>query len=100
MPNVDEMWAGVRDSLTARRVFGEPVEQDGTIVLPAASVRGGAGGGGDSEHNGGGGFGVAARPVGAWVIRGGDVRWQPAFDLNRLLVVGALLALALLRRKR
>jgi uncharacterized spore protein YtfJ len=100
MPNVDEMWAGVQDALTARRVFGEPVEQDGTIVLPVASVRGGAGGGGDSEHNGGGGFGVAARPVGAWVIRGGDVRWQPAVDVNRLFGVAALIAFALLRRKR
>lgn len=99
MPNVDEMWSGVRDSLTARRVFGEPIEQDGTIVLPAASVRGGAGGGGDDTNNGGGGFGVAARPVGAWVIRGGDVRWQPAIDVNRLVVIGGLLALALLRRR-
>ena len=35
-----------RDALTARRVFGDPIERDGTLILPVASVMGGAGGGG------------------------------------------------------
>jgi uncharacterized spore protein YtfJ len=100
MPDVDEMFAGVREILDARRVFGEPVDQDGVIVLPAAAVRGGAGGGGDDTNNGGGGFGVQARPVGAWVIRGGEVTWKPAVDVTRLAVVGGLVALALLWRRR
>jgi uncharacterized spore protein YtfJ len=65
MPNIDEILGGARDAITVRRVYGEPIEQDGLTVVPAAAVRGGGGGGADSEGNGGGGFGVAARPVGA-----------------------------------
>ncbi len=84
--NVDELLGGVRDSLRAQMVFGEPIERDGTTVIPAASVRGGGGGGGDSEHNGGGGFGVNARPAGAYVIRGGEVEWRPALDVDRIVL--------------
>ena len=98
MPNVDEILEGARDALTVRRVYGEPIELEGMTVVPAAAVRGGGGGGGDSEGNGGGGFGVAARPVGAYVIRDGEVVWRPAVDVNRITlgwqVVSALAVLA------
>ena len=97
MPNIDEILDGARDALTVRRVYGEPIEQEGLTVIPAAVVRGGGGGGGDSEGNGGGGFGVAARPVGAYVIRDGEVLWRPAVDVNRVAAGWqAVSALALL----
>jgi uncharacterized spore protein YtfJ len=97
MPNIDEILGGARDAITVRRVYGEPIEQEGLTVIPAAAVRGGGGGGGDSDGNGGGGFGVAARPVGAYVIRDGEVVWRPAVDVNRLALGGQLVAaLALL----
>jgi uncharacterized spore protein YtfJ len=99
MPNVDEMWQGVHDSVNVRRVYGEPVESDGVTVIPAAAVRGGAGGGGDNAGNGGGGFGVMARPVGAYVIRDGNVSWRPAVDLNRLLMLFAVLVFLVGRRR-
>lgn len=35
----------VVDTATVDKVFGTPIEQDGTIVLPVAKVGGGAGGG-------------------------------------------------------
>jgi uncharacterized spore protein YtfJ len=98
---VDELLQGARDAITVRRVYGDPIEHEGVIVVPAASVRGGGGGGSDAEENGGGGFGLAARPVGAWVIRDGDVSWRPATDVTRLAaIVGLALvgALTLLRR--
>jgi hypothetical protein len=60
---------------------------------------GGTGGGGDDEGNGGGGIGLIARPVGAWEIRDGDVRWRPAVDLSRLLLLLAVLGLFALRRR-
>jgi uncharacterized spore protein YtfJ len=96
MPDVNQMWKGTRDALTVKRVYGDPVERDGVTVIPAAAVRGGAGGGGDNEGNGGGGFGIAARPIGAYVIQNGRVRWRPAVDVNRvlLLVVAAVFLLA------
>jgi hypothetical protein len=34
-----------------------------------------------------------ARPVGAFVIKGGEVRWQPAFDLTRAIVGGQVVAI-------
>jgi uncharacterized spore protein YtfJ len=83
MPDVDELLKGARDAIAAKRVYAEPVEGDGVTVIPAAVVLGGGGGGGDSENNGGGGFGVVGRPVGAYVIRGKAVQWQPAADPAR-----------------
>ena len=107
MPNVDEILGGARDAITVRRVYGEPIEQEGVTIIPAAAVRGGGGGGGDSEGNGGGGFGVSARPIGVYVIRDGEVRWRPAVDVNRLMlgwqIVSALAVLVLrplLRRRK
>jgi uncharacterized spore protein YtfJ len=92
MPNVDEILSEAREALTVQRVFGEPYEQDGVTVIPAAVVRGGGGGGGDDENNGGAGFGLMARPSGAYVIRDGEVRWEPAVDPDRVLLGWQLLA--------
>jgi uncharacterized spore protein YtfJ len=104
---VDEILGGARDALTVRRVFGEPIEQEGATVVPVAAVRGGAGGGGDDAGNGGGGFGLSARPVGAYVIRDGEVRWRPAVDVNRFMLgwqivsgLAVLAAWSVLRRRR
>jgi uncharacterized spore protein YtfJ len=88
MPNLDDLVQGAQDVMNVRRVYGEPIEQEGVTVVPAAAVRGVGGGGGDAENNGGAGFGLHARPVGAYVIRGEDVRWVPAFDVTRVLLLG------------
>ncbi len=85
--NIDEMVKGTHDVLNVGRVYGDPIERDGTTIIPAAKIRGGGGGGGP-EGSGGGGFGITARPVGAYVIREGQVRWEPALDVNRI-VLGA-----------
>ncbi len=78
----------------AQRVFGEPYEKDDVTVIPAMSVRAGGGfgtgTGKDGEGEGGGG-GLTARPVGAYVIRDGEVRWEPAMDVNRIVVGGQIL---------
>jgi uncharacterized spore protein YtfJ len=87
--DVQQTISQARDAMTVKRVFGEAYEQDGTTVIPAAALRGGAGGGGGESPDGSGGgsgFGLVARPVGAYVIRNGEVRWEPAFDLNRVIL--------------
>jgi uncharacterized spore protein YtfJ len=82
----------VKDVVTGRRVFGEPYEKNGVTVIPAAKVRGGGGGGGaeaadeDGKGGSGAGFGLDARPVGAFVIKGEDVTWLPAIDVNRIIL--------------
>jgi uncharacterized spore protein YtfJ len=98
--DVKETIEAARESLTVRRVYGEPYERNGVTVIPAASVQGGGGGGSgdqpDGKTGGGGGFGLRARPVGAYVIRGEEVRWEPALDLNRVILGGQVVALVAL----
>jgi uncharacterized spore protein YtfJ len=87
--SVKETIDAARDSISARRVYGDAYERNGVTVIPAAAVQGGGGGGAvekADESDGGGGFGLVARPVGAYVIKGDDVSWRPAFDLNRMIL--------------
>lgn len=91
--NVDEMLQGARDTMTVKRVYGEPIEKAGVTLIPAAEVRGGGGGGSDAANNGGGGFGVSARPVGMWIIRGDEVEWEPSVDATKLALRGMLMVM-------
>src|SRR5215472_9932851 len=81
-----EILEQARDTFTVRRVFGEPIERDGLVLVPVAAVAGGGGAGsgegrpseGSPAGTGeGGGFGGTARPVGVYVIDHGQVRWDP-----------------------
>ncbi len=102
--DVQELLSQARDGMTVRRVFGDPIERDGVTVIPVATVMGGGGGGGGESGNdrgSGAGFGLHARPAGAFVIRGDDVSWQPAIDVNRIAAgILAFLTLRLLLRRR
>ena len=90
--NVQEILAKAQDTVTVTRVYGVPFEKDGLTIIPAAEVAGGGGGGGGPEGSGGGvGYGVKARPVGAFVIKDGVVRWEPAIDATRLALRGMLI---------
>ena len=44
----------------------------------------------------GSGFGVTARPVGAFIVRGGELSWRPAVDVNRILGGQVVAVVALL----
>ncbi|HEY4024855.1 MAG TPA: spore germination protein GerW family protein [Candidatus Dormibacteraeota bacterium] len=112
--NATEILEQARDTLTVRRVYGEPIERDGLLVVPAATISGGAGAGTGEGRAGsppgtgvGGGWGGTARPVGVYVIGGGRVRWQPAVDVNRIVlgsqivaVVGLIVLRSILSKKR
>jgi uncharacterized spore protein YtfJ len=98
--DLEELLAQARDSITVKRVFGEPIERDGLTVIPAANVMGGfGGGGGDSPNDGnrgaGGGFGVRATPAGVYVIDHGRVHWEPALNLNAVILGGQIVAIVL-----
>jgi uncharacterized spore protein YtfJ len=98
--DVMESISGARDAVTVKRVYGEPYERNGVAVIAAAAVQGGGGGGGgdgpDGSTGGGSGFALRARPVGAYVIRGEQVSWEPAVDRSRAILGGQILALAAL----
>ena len=92
--NVQEILARAQDTVTVKRVYGEPIEKDGLTIIPAASVAGGGGGGSGSaeagQEGGGVGFGVKARPVGAFVIKDGEVSWKAATDDTRIALRGIM----------
>jgi uncharacterized spore protein YtfJ len=103
--NDTDVVAGLReivDHADAGKVFGAPITQDGTIVLPVARIGGGGGGGsgtGPADEGGnaggtGGGFGITAKPLGVYVLREGKVRWIPAVDVNKVVLGGQLVAVA------
>ena len=89
---------GVRDTLSVRRVFGDPHTIDGITIIPVGRHAGGGGGGGGIDadngegHGFGTGFGLGARPVGIYEMRNGHVTWKPAIDADRLARGGQLLA--------
>jgi uncharacterized spore protein YtfJ len=92
----------VVDKTTAGKVFGSPISQDGVTVLPVAKVSGGGGGGsgpGEAGHEPrgtGGGLGVSAKPLGVFVIKGGNVAWRPAVDVNKVIIGGQIVAVTAL----
>lgn len=92
-----DMAAQARDAMTVKRVFGDAYEKDGVTIIPVAWVAGGGGGGGDSQGDGGGGFGLAAFPVGAYVIKDGDVTWTHSLNLTAIVVVGLMVLKTLIR---
>ena len=107
-----EVLTHARDAMTVKRVFGDPYEKDGVTAIPVANVMGGVGAGGgpgvrgmpvgaddtsagdDAATTGYGmGYGLRATPAGVYVIKGGEVEWKPAVDMNRLLLQRAIVAL-------
>ncbi|MGD9606905.1 MAG: spore germination protein GerW family protein [Leucobacter sp.] len=90
MPSITKQIADTVSSVGVHAAYGEPVELDGTTIIPVAcaSYGFGAGEGGideNSEGSGGGGGGVAI-PVGAYVTRDGTTRFEP--NTIALLAVG------------
>ena len=73
-------------------------------MIPAARIGGGAGGGGegpeDQGRGEGSGFGLSAKPAGAYVIKGDSVRWQPAVDVNRIILGAQIVAIVALLTAR
>ncbi len=100
--NAQELMSQVSEAMHARRVFGEPYEKNGLTFIPVAALRGGWGGGGghgqqETESGWGGGGGLAARPVGAFVIKSDDVTWHPTVDVDRIVWIGQIVgAIAIL----
>lgn len=96
----DDILARVGDQLGTRRVFGEPIERDGTTVIPVAVAIGGGGGGTAPDEQGtGGGFGGVVRGIGVYTISNGQVRFIPAVDMTALAAMGVLLTGLMLRAR-
>ncbi len=88
------------DAAKVEAVYGAPVQNGDTVVIPAAevfSVLGfgvGTGGGRDANHNigggggGGGGGRTIARPVAAVVVSPNGVWVEPIVDITKVWLAG------------
>jgi uncharacterized spore protein YtfJ len=110
------------DNLSVRRAFGTAYEKDDVLIIPVAVVAGGGGAGtGHPRHRDpgaspdiqpegspsvddatrqdsgrvdtGGGFGGLVLPLGAYVVKGDQVRWVSAVDMT----IAVLASLSLVR---
>jgi uncharacterized spore protein YtfJ len=128
--NALKLTSRIGENLSVRRAFGAAYEKDGVLVIPVALVAGGGGGGQrtiapegqdsplasrpaddpdngrDSRHGAeaGGGFGGLILPIGAYVVKGDEVRWVPAVNVTVIVLASLstirLLALLWTRRRR
>lgn len=97
---VGELFTMVKDAISVRKVYSDPIERDGVVVVTAAGIGGGGGAGHSDDQKGqqgeGGGFGLGGAPTGAYVIKDGNVRWVPAVDVNRMFMLVASVLIAFL----
>ncbi|WP_114589365.1 hypothetical protein [Microbacterium arborescens] len=86
MPNLALELGKQTANLGVTSVYGEQQDVDGITLIPVALTWSGFGGGEDNEGNSGGGGGGYAIPVGAYVRKGDDLRFEP--NLVSLVAVG------------
>lgn len=77
MPNIALELSKQSASFGVMRAYGEQQDIDGIRIVPVALTWSGFGGGSDEAGNGGGGGGGYAIPLGAYIRRGGDLRFEP-----------------------
>jgi uncharacterized spore protein YtfJ len=73
-------------SVGVKSVYGEQQDVDGIRLIPVALSWSGFGAGEESGGTGGGGGGSVAIPIGAYVRKGDDLRFEP--NLVSLVAVG------------
>jgi hypothetical protein len=84
MPNLALELGKQTASLGVTSVYGEQQDVDGVRLIPVAIAWHGFGAGEDATSGGGGGG--AAIPVGAYIRKGDDLRFEP--NLISLVAVG------------
>lgn len=77
MPNIALELGEQSARLGVTSVYGEKQDIDGVTMVPVALSWTGYGGGADQDGNGGGGGGGYSVPVGAYIRRGDDLRFEP-----------------------
>ena len=96
---VERIGEVVQMHANAKQVYGDPVERNGTTIIPVARVNWGFGGGGlgrGERERGGGGGGVRATPAGYIELRDGTSRFRPIVDPTAMTALVASAAAGLL----
>jgi hypothetical protein len=86
MPNIALELGKQSAQFGVTSAYGEQQDVDGVRLIPVAITWSGFGAGSDEAGNGGGGGGGYAIPVGAYIRKGDDLRFEP--NLVSLLAVG------------
>lgn len=77
MPNIALELGKQTADFGVRSAYGAQEDVDGTKMIPVALTWSGFGGGSDEAGNGGGAGGGYAIPIGAYISRGGNLRFEP-----------------------
>ncbi|GAA5029933.1 hypothetical protein ACFQRL_08035 [Microbacterium fluvii] len=77
MPNIALDLGKQSASFGVSAAYGEQQDVDGVRIVPVALTWSGYGGGSDDSGNGGGGGGGVSVPLGAYIRRGDDLRFEP-----------------------
>lgn len=77
MPNIALELGKQSASFGVHSAYGEQQDVDGIRLIPVAVTGSGFGGGADEAGNGGGGGGGWSVPIGAYIRRGDDLRFEP-----------------------
>jgi len=88
MTQVQDILDKARETVSVREVYGEPYERNGVTIIPVARVMGAGGGGsgtGGEGEGSGHGYALKSEPVGVYVIKGDQVSFQPAVNLDKIL---------------
>jgi uncharacterized spore protein YtfJ len=107
---VQDILDKARETVSVRDVYGEPYERDGVTIIPVARVMGAGGGGtgtGGEGEGSGHGYALKSEPVGVYVIKDGNVEFEPAMNLDKIIggayfvgIVGILATPRIIKRAR
>lgn len=105
LDTIEQVMDSLHAAASVEAVYGAPVKQRDTLIIPAAEVVAvsgfgvgqGFGGGDDGEGSGAGGGGggggsAFARPVAVIIISPEGVRVDPVFDMTKIALAGITLA--------
>ncbi|MFW5720207.1 MAG: sporulation protein [Candidatus Dojkabacteria bacterium] len=100
---IQEIIQSLEKSAHVKSVFGEPIEHNGIVIIPVASVKISGGGGGGSgtadpaeeaSHEEGNGFGMGfmsgAKPLGYIEVQGENSEFIPIVDKTKLILPALL----------
>ena len=77
MPNIALELGKQSATFGVHSAYGEQIDVNGVRIIPVALAWTGFGGGSDESGNGGGGGGGYSVPLGAYIRKGDDLRFEP-----------------------
>jgi uncharacterized spore protein YtfJ len=118
LDTIEQVMDSLHAAASVEAVFGAPVKQRDTLIIPAAEVvavsgfgvgqgfggpENGPGAAGGAGGGGGGGGSAYARPVAVIIVSPEGVRVEPVFDITKIALAGvtfAAFAVGMLARLR